>query len=64
MRDGFCLAHYSLTMLTEVLVISGVGLLSALFYSYVLEPLLWQRKASLPPGPPGHWLFGNALPGP
>ncbi|EPS94879.1 hypothetical protein FOMPIDRAFT_1054643 [Fomitopsis schrenkii] len=51
-------------MLAEVAVVSVVGLLSALFYSYVLEPLRWQRKASLPPGPPGHWLFGNALPGP
>ncbi|KZT68699.1 cytochrome P450 [Daedalea quercina L-15889] len=50
-------------MLREVAVLSVVGLLSVLFYTYVLEPLRLQRKASLPPGPPGHWLFGNALPG-
>ncbi|KAH9832506.1 cytochrome P450 [Rhodofomes roseus] len=51
-------------MLCKAAVLSAVGLLSVLFYKYVLEPLRLQRKASLPPGPPGHWLFGNALPGP
>ncbi|KAH9930251.1 cytochrome P450 [Fomitopsis serialis] len=51
-------------MLGEAVVLSVAALLSILFYIYVLEPLRLQRKASLPPGPPGHWLFGNAPPGP
>ncbi|PCH38429.1 cytochrome P450 [Wolfiporia cocos MD-104 SS10] len=47
------------------LVLGTVLVASAsVIWTQVVQPLYAARKLSLPPGPPGHWLFGNASPGP
>ncbi|KAH9842975.1 cytochrome P450 [Rhodofomes roseus] len=60
---GDCLNVRAVNMYAVALL--AIGVLSAVVYEYVLRPLqLGRKRLPLPPGPPGHWLFGNAPPPP
>lgn len=51
-------------MLDLTFQLKALGALVALFLAgKVLQAKIRSRsRLPLPPGPPGHWLFGNALP--
>jgi len=41
---------------------AGAVVVLAVLASAVRAQIKARRRLPLPPGPPGHWLFGNALP--